>query len=389
MYKRHINLLNTEGSSFFLWGPRQTGKSTLLKATYPGALSFNLLDSDIFSRFIVRPAQMREEILAYFHLNPSADKFVVIDEIQKIPALTDEVHLLIENHGIRFCLCGSSARKLRKVHANMLGGRALRLELFGLVYPEFGDEFDLERVINRGILPSHYLNPNYKDFISAYIGDYLKEEIAAEGLVRNLPAFANFLQAASFSDGEILVYKNIASDCGVSLNTVRSYFEILQDTLIGRTLSAYTARAKRKVIHAPKFYYFNVAVTNHLAKRGDVQLGSTEFGKAFENWVFHELTAFIAYEKSPLPLSYWRLADSGVEVDFIIGDLHIAIEVKAKKNIQSPELKGLRTLEKEHPNTLSKRILVCLEPAARKTDDGIWIFPYRDFLIQLWGRKIF
>ena len=151
--------------------------------------------------------------------------------------------------------------------------------------------------------------------------------------MRNLPAFANFLQAASFSDGEILVYKNIASDCGVSLNTVRSYFEILQDTLIGRTLDAYVARAKRKVIHASKFYYFDVAITNHLAKRGYLQQGSSEFGKAFENWVFHELTAYIAYEKSQLPLSYWRLADSGVEVDFIVGDLNVAIEVKAKKNL--------------------------------------------------------
>jgi uncharacterized protein len=389
MFTRRINLANTDGYSFFLWGPRQTGKSTLLKSVYQNALNFNLLDSDIFSRFLTRPAQMREEILAYFELNPTVSKFIVIDEIQKIPALTDEVHLLIENHGFKFCLCGSSARKLKKVHANMLGGRALRLELFGLVYPEFAEDFDLDRVINRGILPAHYLSSHYKDFLAAYVGDYLKEEVAAEGLVRNLPAFANFLHSASFSDSEILVYKNIASDCGVSLNTVRSYFQILEDTLIGRHLPAYTARAKRKVIHAPKFYYFNVALVNHLAKRGDIQQGSTEFGKAFENWIFHELTAYNAYEKRSSELSYWRLADSGAEVDFIVDDLKIAIEVKGKKNVQNADLKGLRELEKEHPNTNLKRIVVCLEPAPRKTEDGIMILPYREFLRQLWAQEVF
>ena len=372
-----------------MWGPRQTGKSTLLKWLFKDALNFNLLDSDVYSRFLARPAQMREEVIAYFERNPNALKLVVIDEIQKIPELLDEVHLLIEDYKIRFCLCGSSARKLKKVHANMLGGRALRRELFGLVYPEYGVDFNLDYVINRGILPAHYLSDQYKDFIKAYVGDYLKEEIAAEGLVRNLPAFAQFLHAASFSDSEILVYKNIASDCGVSLNTVRAYFQILEDTLIGRHLPAYTEHQKRKVIHAPKFYYFNVALVNHLAKRGEVQQGSTEFGKAFENWLFHELNAYNAYENREATLSYWRLADSGIEVDFVINDLDIAIEVKGKKSIQSADLKGLRELKKEHPSRVSKRIVVCLETSMRKTEDGIWILPYQDFLEQLWAKEVF
>jgi predicted AAA+ superfamily ATPase len=389
MFIRKINLLNTDGYSFFLWGPRQTGKSTLLKQLFKDALNFNLLDSDVYARFLARPAQMREEVIAYFQRNPNARKFVVIDEIQKLPALTDEVHLLIEDYKISFCLCGSSARKLKKVHANMLGGRALRRELFGLVYPEYGADFDLDRVINRGILPAHYLSDDYRDFIKAYVGDYLKEEIAAEGLVRNLPAFAQFLHAASFSDAEILVYKNIASDCGVSLNTVRAYFQILEDTLIGRHLAAYTDHQKRKVIHAPKFFYFNVGLVNQLAKRGEVQQGSTEFGKAFENWLFHELNAYNTYENRGASLCYWRLADSGTEVDFVVNGLSVAIEAKGTKRIQNSDLKGLRELMKEHPERISKRIVVCLESSIRKTDDGIWILPYQDFLEQLWAKEIF
>lgn len=388
MLTRILNLDKTGSYSFFLWGPRQTGKSTLLKATFPQSLIFNLLNSDTYARFIGRPALLREEILAHFALNPSSDKFVIVDEIQKIPKLTDEIHLLIEDHKIRFGLCGSSARKLKQVHANMLGGRAIRLELFGLVYPEISHDFNLVRVINRGILPSHYLSEQQPDLMPGYIGDYLREEIAAEGLVRNLPAFSHFLQAASFSDGEILVYKNIASDCGVSLNTVRSYFEILQDTLIGRTLNAYVARPKRKVIHAPKFYYFNVAIVNYLAKRGQLQKGSTEFGKAFENWLFHELNSYCRYTKKDVDLSYWRLADSGAEVDFIVGDLQVAIEANAVTNVQSRDLKGLRELEREHPKVVAKKIVVCLEENPRLTEDGILILPYKLFLEKLWSHEV-
>jgi predicted AAA+ superfamily ATPase len=389
MLNRLLNLKNTDHYSFFLWGPRQTGKSTLLRTSFPKALTYNLLNSDIFSRFMQRPALLREEVLAHFHLFPNAEKLVVIDEVQKIPSLTDEVHLLIEEHGIRFCLCGSSARKLKRFHANMLGGRAIRLELRGLVYPEIHDIFDLSKVINRGILPSHYLSDQTKDLIPGYVGDYLKEEIAAEGLVRNLPAFATFLHAASFSDSEILVYKNIASDCGVSLNTVRSYFEILEDTLIGRKLESYTARPKRKVIHAPKFYYFNVALVNYLAKRGELQIGSKEFGKAFENWIFHELSSYQQYSKKDLGLRYWRLADSGLEVDFVLGDLDVAIEVKSSERLQSSDLKGLRELAKEHPSSKRKYFVVSRESKPRLTEDGILILPYQMFLEKLWANEIF
>lgn len=328
-------------------------------------------------------------MLAHFKLHPQQEKFVVIDEIQKVPSLTDEVHLLIEDHKIRFGLCGSSARKLKQVHANMLGGRALRLELFGLVYPEIKAQFDLETIINRGTLPSHFLSEQAQNLMPGYIGDYLKEEIAAEGFVRNLPAFSHFLHAAAFSDSEILVYKNIASDCGVALNTVRSYFEILEDTLIGRRLSAYTARPKRKVIHAPKFYFFDVAIVNYLAKRGSLISGSSSFGKAFENWLFNEILAYKQYNQKNVELSYWRLADSGAEVDFIVGDLEAAIEAKSSNNIQNRDLKGLREIERDHPNKLAKRIVVCLENTSRETEDGILILPVREFLEQLWQGQIF
>ncbi len=390
MLKRFINLAKLDGCTFFLWGPRQIGKSTLLRNTFSETPIFNLLNSDTYQRLLTRPSLLREEVLALFaDKSKKTPKFIIIDEIQKLPQLTDEVHLLIEEHQINFCLCGSSARKLRKVHANMLGGRAIRRELFGLVYPEIEQDFDLTRILNRGILPSHYLNENYSEYLSSYLGDYLKEEIAAEGLVRNLPSFAQFLQAASFSDSEILVYKNVASDCGVSLNTVRSYFEILQDTLIGRFVHAYTKKAKRKVIHAPKFYYFNVALVNILTKRGHVIPGSLGFGKAFENWIFHEVNSFIHYKNKNVEVTYWHLADSGAEVDFIIGDFDVAIEVKSSSNIDNRDLKGLRELEKEHPKKVRRKIVVSCETNARLTDDQIHIIPVKEFLIMLWGNEIF
>ncbi|MDO8519722.1 MAG: AAA family ATPase, partial [Deltaproteobacteria bacterium] len=238
--QRILHLPSKPKESFFLWGPRKTGKSTLIKQLYPSTRRVDLLDTDNFAKYSVRPALFREECLA------GSSRFVLLDEIQKIPALLDEIQLLIEDHQFVFGMCGSSARKLKRGHANLLGGRAARYELHGLVYPELGDRFDLVRLLNRGFIPSHYLSDNYSKLIPSYINEYLKEEIAAEGLVRNLPLFSDFLRAAAFSDAEIVNYTNIASDCGVSGKTVREYFQILEDTLIGCFLPAYTRRAKRK-----------------------------------------------------------------------------------------------------------------------------------------------
>ncbi|MBI4226959.1 MAG: ATP-binding protein [Candidatus Omnitrophica bacterium] len=381
MIPRSLHLPQPAQESFFLWGPRQTGKSVLLKATYPEALWYDLLKTDLYVRLLEQPHLLREELLqAAAERTP---RFAVIDEIQKLPTLLDEVHWLIENAGFTFGLCGSSARKVRRGHANLLGGRAIRYELFGLVSHELGAEFDLARMLNRGYLPRHYLSPSADRRLRAYVNDYLKEEIVAEALVRNLPAFANFLNAAALSDTKLLNYATIARDCGVAGPTVKEYFQILQDTMLAQFLAAYRKRPKRRVIGAPKVYFSDVGVVNHLAKRGTLQPGSELFGKAFENWVFHEVSAHRAYSGLEYDVHYWRLA-SGIEVDFILGDMAVAIEAKATARVTSDHLRGLRELINDHP-TVRRRVLVSLETRPRRTEDGIEILPAAAFAKQLWA----
>jgi len=295
------------------------------------------------------------------------------------------VHWLIENTEIHFVLCGSSARKMKRGYANLLGGRAVRYELYGLVSAELDNFFDLDRMLNHGYLPSHYDKQNPRRNIMAYISEYLKEEIAAEGLVRNLPAFSHFLDAVALTDGEMVNYANIASDCGVANNTVKEYFQILQDTLLGSWLPAYRKRPKRRISKTPKFYFNDIGIVNQLAKRHKIERGSELYGKAFENWVFHELKCHSHYSESFYKLSYWRLS-SGLEVDFIVNDMCIAIEAKASKHIKNSHLKGLRELAKDQPN-LKQRIIVSLEGKERLTDDGIRIIPAEKFCQLLWEDK--
>ncbi len=377
MFTRALALPTRPATSFFLWGPRQTGKSSLLRATYPDAAWIDLLRSDDFARYATRPALLREE-----QLDARADRTVVIDEVQKVPALLDEVHWLIEHRGLCFALCGSSARRVKRGHANLLGGRALRYELFGLVSAEVGPDFDVVRAVNHGFLPRHYRSDRPGPLVRSYVSDYLKEEIAAEGLVRNLPAFSGFLAAAALSDGELVNFANIARECGVSEPTVREHFEILVDTLLGRFLPAYVKRPKRRVIQAPKFYFADVGVVNHLARRGRVEPGSELFGKAFESWVHHELQAYRAYREFGFELAYWRLA-SGIEVDFIVDDVRVAIEAKGVAQVHDGHLKGLRQIAVDHPR-VRRRIVVSLDRKWRRTEDGIEILPAPVFTEQLW-----
>ncbi len=380
MFKRKLELPHVPGESFFLWGPRQSGKSMLLRTTYPDAIWYDLLKTDLYVQLTERPSRLREELLAEAERK---NRFVVIDEIQKVPSLLDEVHWLIENAGFVFGLCGSSARKVRKGHANLLGGRAVRYELFGLVSSEIGDSFDVVRMINHGYLPRHYLSALHETLIRSYVHDYLKEEVAAEALVRNLPTFSHFLSAAALSDTELVNYSTIARECGISSPAVKEYFQILIDTMLAGFLEAYRKRPKRRVIQAAKFYFGDVGVVNHLAKRGKLVPGSELFGKAFENWVFHELSAHRVYSDLYYDLSYWRLA-SGIEVDFIAGDMELAIEAKASAKITMDQLRGLRELIIDHPK-LKRRIVVCLEERARKTEDGIEIMPAKVFAQHLWA----
>lgn len=377
MINRKLVLPQPCEETFFLWGPRQSGKSTLLRRQYPDAIWIDLLKSEEFRRYLSHPELLRQEL-------PTAGPtpFVVIDEIQKVPALLDEVHWLHENRAVRFALCGSSARKVRRGHANLLGGRALRFQLLGLAAGELGTDWDLDRMLNHGTLPRIYLSAQPRRLLGAYVADYLKEEVAAEGLSRNLPAFSAFLNVAALSDTELINFSSIARECGVSSQTIRGYFDILEDTLLGRWLPAYRKRAKRRVIGAPKFYFSDVGVVNSLAKRGRLELGSELYGKAFENWCFHELCAYRFYREPDAELAYWRLA-SGIEVDFVLDDLRLAIEAKATRKVRPELLTGLRQLKVDHPN-VGRRLVVSLEPKRRNTPDGIEILPVATFVEMLW-----
>ena len=370
-----------EGSgkeSLFLWGARQTGKSTLLKMLYPNALWFDLLKSDVFERYHKNPSQFREVILAR-----SNTDIVIVDEIQKIPALLDEIHWLIVNHPVQFILSGSSPRKIIHSGANLLGGRALRYELYPLIESEIPD-FDLYRALNNGLLPRHYLTDNPKKLISAYIGNYLRDEIIAEAKIRNINAFTQFLEAAAFSNGEMVNYTNIASECGVSAVTVKEYFQILADTLIGRFLPSFQKKPKRRVILAPKFYYFDVGIANYLLKRGVIEMGSSAFGDAFEHFIYQELYAHSKYTDLHYTISYWRTT-SQIEVDFILGDHEVAVEVKGTDNVQMRHLKGLKSFSKEYD--VKKLIVVSNDPFERIVDN-ISILPWKQFLRKLWASEI-
>jgi len=378
--KLHLPPSGTE--TFFLWGPRQTGKSTLLRAAYPDAVWIDLLKAEEFRRYLSNPELLRQELPREGEM-----PFVVIDEVQKLPSLLDEVHWLHENRQVHFALCGSSARKVRRGHANMLGGRALRYEMFGLVSAELDGDFDLNRLLNHGYLPRIYLAGQPQRLLNAYTADYLKEEIAAEGLVRNLPVFAEFLNLAALSDTEPVNFSTIGRDCGVSSQTIKEYFQILEDTLLGRWLPSFRKRPKRRVAAAPKFYFADVGVVNVLSKRGALQPGSELYGKAFENWCFHELNAYNVYHEAFADMFYWRLA-GGTEVDFIINDMQVAIEAKASKNITAGHLKGLRSLKADHPD-VKRMLIVCFETKQRMTDDGIEILPAPLFAEKLWLGELF
>ncbi len=377
MYKRSLDL-NRLKKSFFLWGQRQTGKSSLLKETFPECTFINLLDSNEFLDYSKNPSLLRERLS-----HVKSGELVLIDEVQKIPMLLDEIHYLIEEKKIHFGLCGSSARKLKRGHGNLLGGRARRFELFGLTAFELGEDFDLSKMLNRGYLPTFYLDEDFIYNHQSYVSDYLKEEILAEGLTRSIAIFSRFLEVASFSDTHIINFSNIAREVGVTVRTVQAHFEILEDTLTGGFLPAYTKKMKRRTRQAPKFYFYDVGVVNYLSKRKNIEVKTPDFGKAFENWIYHELKCYKSYRQIDLDLSYWCLT-TGVEVDFILNDMEVAIEAKATDRITVDHMKNLRELKIDFPK-VKKRVVVSLEKKRRTTEDGIIILPYKEFVVWLWS----
>lgn len=373
-----ICLLNNElDDSIFLFGARQTGKSTALRQQFPNDIYIDLLDTDIRNRLTKRPGLLYEMLK-----DKPEGTLAIIDEIPEVPELLNEVHRLISEKNLRFILCGSSARKLKRKGTNTLGGRALPVYFFPFVSAELPD-LDIDRAVNYGMIPSHYLAKNPIRRLAAYIDVYLKEEIKEESLVRNLTAFQRFLEVAAICDGEMINNNNIAQECGVSATTVSSYFDILEDTLIGYRIPAYTRVVQRRLIQAPRFYYFDVGIVNHLLHRGELVRGTPQYGHAFEHLVVQELIAYMSYTHQEEKLSYWRTY-TGIEVDIVIGDARVAIEIKSVEEVLNKHLKGLKAFGEEHPN--SHRVIVSLDIIPRRIGD-IECIPVKEFFTRLWAHE--
>lgn len=361
--------------SHFLFGPRGTGKTRLIQHALPGAVVIDLLSDDVYSRLLRRPSALVEMIPS-----DARPPCVVIDEVQKLPVLLDEVHRLIEQRSLRFLLTGSSARKLRRGAANLLGGRAWEARLMPLTSAELGDGFDLARFIDTGGLPAIHFSEAPADELKSYVRLYLKEEIQAESIVRRFDHFARFLDVAALANTEELNFEAVASDAGVPARTVASYFEILEDTLLGFQVHAFRRTKTRKAIKRSKFYFFDVGVAGALARRGHVELGSPAFGKAFEHFLVQELRAYLSYRNLDLDLCYWR-STTHQEVDVVVGT-ELAIEIKGTERIGERAARGLQALREE--KLVRRYMVVSRDPVAR-TFDGIRAVPWQEFLHELWS----
>ncbi|MBR0047826.1 MAG: ATP-binding protein [Prevotella sp.] len=379
MYKRIFDIERKLDEGMFLFGARQTGKSTLLKERFKGAVYYDLLDPNLRKAFKRNPNSLKEALW-----DKPAGTLVIIDEIQKVPELLDIVHTLMVDKGLFFILSGSSARKLKRSGVNTLGGRAIPETLYPLVWPEVTD-FQIDRAVQNGMIPRHYMVEDATKRLSGYVKVYLDEEIREEGEVRELDAFERFMEIAAISDGEMLNYSNIASDCGVSAKTVKSYFQILYDTLIGYEIPAFRKEIKRKIVQAPRFYYFDVGLANYLMGRHSLKRGTDDYGHAFEHFVMQEIIAYKGYNDKRDTISYWHTYDKK-EVDVVIGDAKVAIEIKSTEHVETKHKKGLKAFKEEHPDC--RLILVSLDPITRKSGDKELIYVL-DFLKMLWNGNLF
>ena len=382
--KRILDMKLPRQQSAFLWGARKTGKTTYLKERFPNSLVYDFLKTDLFFEISKNPSLLRERLLA--KENRALKEPIILDEVQKVPQVLDEVHWLIENKGLRFVLCGSSARKLKRGHTNLLGGRAWRYELFPLVSQEIG-KVNLLRVLNHGLIPLHYLqnDEDCKKSLEAYVQDYLREEVFAEGLTRNIPAFSRFFDAFGYSHGEMTNYSNIARECGVDSKTVKEYYQILVDTLLAVRVEPFKKRQSRQVItKAAKYYMFDVGVAGYLTKRHLTEQRGAEFGKAFEHFVLMEIVAYRSYAGKDFMINFWR-TKSGLEVDFVLNAGEIAIEIKGTSRIDKKDMNGLNAFNEVY--SPKRSIIICNEKEKR-LHGKLEILPWEIFLEQLWSRTI-
>lgn len=377
MYQRTLNLHKLlEKKSFFLFGPRQTGKSTLIQQDLPEKKVFDLLDYNTYAALSRNPRLIEEQ-------SKAAD-WIVIDEIQKLPSLLDEVHRLIESREQKFLLTGSSARKLRRGGANLLAGRAWRADLFPLTTSEI-ENFDLLAYMNTGGLPAIYGKLDAQEELNSYVNLYLREEIIAEALVRSLAPFQSFIDVMGQSNGQELNKVSLGEDAGIPPRTVTHYLEVLYDTLIAYELPAFKKSRKRKAITRSKFYFFDLGVAGMLARRGEIKPGSELFGPAFEHFIINEVRAFQSYHRTMGSLHYWR-TKTGFEVDLII-DGQIAVEIKSTQSASEKHFRGLKALREE--GICRRFYLVTRDPEPRfLAKEGIHILPWEQFCQLLWQGKI-
>lgn len=357
-----------KSKSCFLFGPRQTGKTSLILQQFPKAKKIDLLESDTYRKFTTNPERLRQEL--------NQESLIIIDEIQRIPELLFEVHHMIEKNHSRFLLTGSNPKKLRKKGVNLLGGRARSRILHPFIKTELGAHYDFQKAIQYGLLPSIWFSDSPWEDLNNYVSDYLTTEIASEALTRNIPAFGRFLEVAALHNGQLINYTNLANDAEVKLSTIRNYFDILKDTLIADELPPWTKSKRRKAITTSKFYFFDHGIVNRLQGRKYIATGTPEYGEVFEAMVHHELKTWIDYQKEG-SLHFWR-STSNFEVDFILNE-EIAIEVKAKKNVPHQDLKGLLALQEE--KKMKRYICLCLEKEKRKVGN-IEIIPFQNFEID-------
>lgn len=364
-----------EEKSVLLLGPRQTGKSSLIRNELSADVVYNLLRADTFQQISARPSLIRESL-------KGSDRVVVIDEIQKLPSLMDEVHYMIEEHRLRFLLTGSSARKLRRSYTSLMAGRVRTRNLYPLSSIEIPN-FSLERALAVGTLPAIYLSTNPWEDLSDYVGTYLKEEIQAEAISRKIENFSRFLVTAAISNAKVINFESISRDAQVPPRTIREYYAILEDTLVGTMLPVFATKVKRKSISRGKFYFFDIGVVHSLTRLRETPMHAGDIGDAFEHFIFRELQTYLSYRKVDRPLAFWR-STCHKEVDFVIGD-DIAIEVKYSTLVNEKHIVGLNCLAEA--TRLRRKILVSRDNQKRQIGD-VEIYPYQEFLQELWNGQI-
>jgi len=375
---RRITISHKSTKSLFLFGPRQSGKTTLLKKRFSDAPYYNLLIDRDYIRFLTDPSVLRDEVLAL-----SKDKMIVIDEIQRVPALLNEVHALIED-GYRFILTGSSARKLKRGSSNLLAGRARWNQLFPLSIHELKKDFNFKTAFHCGMLPSLYYSDEPEIDLLSYVNTYLKEEIAAEALTRNIQLFSKFLKLAAMTNTQVLNYSKISIDVGLSSTVIKNYYQILEDTFIGYFLNPLNSEKKRKAVTTPKFYFFDVGISNYIAKRKSIEKGTPYFGDSLEHLIHNEIKAYLSYFHPSVEMNYWRTRDQK-EVDFVINK-NIAIEVKSSNKVKSSQKSGLQALSEEIE--LKKKIIIYTGERAMSLENSTDVLPLYLFVEKLWKHEI-